>query len=163
MTKQNKLDDVLKARSSLERQAVKPVDVLETERLDSSDEPSGSTERPNRPTDRNERTDTPNARTDRPTGTSASRKRTVKPNAQNERIHRTVFDDLEEDAPEEVKRQTERYSFEIYTDQKGSIEEVQYLYKKKTGKKLSASRVIREALEEYLTRALEALRQEEQE
>jgi hypothetical protein len=141
MAKQNKLDDVLKARSPLERQTVKPVDVLETEPPNVRDEPTDRTERLNR--------------------LSEPIKRTVKLNAQSERIHRTVFDDLQQGTQEEDKRATERYSFEIYTDQKGSIEEVQYLYKKKTGKKLSASRIIREALEEYLIKALETLRPEE--
>jgi hypothetical protein len=56
------------------------------------------------------------------------------------------------------KRPTERYSFEIYTDQKQKIEDLQYQYKKKTGKRLSASRILREALEVYLKQALSALK-----
>lgn len=133
MAKQHKLDSILKARNPLERQIIKPVDVLEIERLNSSDE-------------RNERTDTLNNRTDQVSATSI-------------RENRTVLDDLEQGI-EETKRATERYSFEIYTDQKGSIEELQYLYKKRTGKKLSASRIIREALEEYVTKALQIFKEQ---
>ncbi len=151
-----------------------------TERINRSNEPNDNTEHPGRSSDpsgkatrpsRSDKLDSkteqpndshePNAKIERMNRSPKSFERTVKPNALNERINRTVFDDLEEGTPEEAKRPTERYSFEIYTDQKGSIEEVQYLYKKKTGKKLSASRIIREALEDYLTRAMEALRQEE--
>lgn len=44
---------------------------------------------------------------------------------------------------------TERYSFEIYPEQKEMIEDFLYQYKKKTGEKLSASKLIREALTIY--------------
>jgi hypothetical protein len=182
------------------RQAIKPVDILETKHMNRSDEPNESTERPNgsgeptgnterayrsnepsdntdqanrtlepknrilkanASTERSDRSPKPLARTVKPNVSSERKKRSDMTNASSERTKRTVFDELEEGASEETKRLTERYSFEIYTDQKESIEEVQYLYKKKTGKKLSASRIIREALEEYLTRAMEAFRQEE--
>jgi len=146
MTKQNKLDQILKARNPLERQVVNPVDVLETERLNGSDE-------------RNERTETPNGRTDRPTRTVKPQKQSERTNATSTQENRTVLDDLEQGI-EERKRGTERYSFEIYTDQKGSIEELQYLYKKRTSKKLSASRIIREALEEYLAKALQVFKEQ---
>ena len=46
-------------------------------------------------------------------------------------------------------RPTERYSFEIYTDQKEKIREIAYQYEKRTGKRLPKSRIIREALEHY--------------
>ena len=54
----------------------------------------------------------------------------------------------------EDQRHTERYSFEIYADQKQLIEELQYQYRKRTGKKLSKSRIIRESLDEYLKKLL---------
>src|SRR5216683_3269017 len=146
MAKQNKLDSILKARNPLERQVIKPVDVLEIERLNGSDE-------------RNERTETPDGRTDRPTRRVEPKKQTERANSTSTQENRTVLDDLEQGI-EERKRATERYSFEIYTDQKGSIEELQYLYKKRTGKKLSASRIIREALEEYLTKALQVFKEQ---
>ncbi|HUD44393.1 MAG TPA: hypothetical protein VMR41_02520 [Patescibacteria group bacterium] len=90
----------------------------------------------NAPTVRNNRTDTPNDRS-------------VKTNS-------SLMSELTEGV-QENKRETERYSFEIYTDQKPRIDELQYLYKKRTGKKLSSSRIIREALEEYLTKTIRVL------
>ncbi len=137
MAKQHKLDTILKVRSPLEkRQVITPVDVLETER-------------PNSSNDRNERTETANGRTDRPNRTGEPEQQPERANAPSNRENRTVFDELEQGRAE-PKRATERYSFEMYTDQKGSIEELQYLYKKRTGKKLSASRILREALEAYV-------------
>jgi hypothetical protein len=62
-----------------------------------------------------------------------------------------------EEGVRETKRPTERYSFEIYTDMKEKIEDIQYQYKKKTGRKLSASRIIREALEVYFQKIEEAI------
>ena len=56
---------------------------------------------------------------------------------------------------DEVGRSTERYSFEIYTDQKDKILEVAYRYQKRTGKRLPKSRIIREALDQYLNQILE--------
>lgn len=56
------------------------------------------------------------------------------------------------------RRPTERYSFEIYSDQIPQIEELQYLYKKRTGQKLPASRILREALEAYLDNAFAAMK-----
>ena len=47
-------------------------------------------------------------------------------------------------------RRTKRYSFEAYEDQIEEIEKLQYKYKQKTGKRLSSSRVIRDAIEAYL-------------
>ena len=58
-----------------------------------------------------------------------------------------------------AKRTTSRYSFEIYDDQKQTLEEVLYLYKKKTGRKLSSSRIIRDALDEFLDILLEKLKE----
>ncbi len=155
MTKpNNSLNAAMQGRNPLEmRQAIQPVDILQTERNERSVEPNEHMNRTSEPNDVSERVN----RSHKP------KKRTEIPHGQRERNHRTVFDDLKGGTSEEEKRPTERYSFEIYTDQKGSIEEVQYLYKKKTGKKLSVSRIIREALEEYLSRALEVLRQENQE
>ena len=50
---------------------------------------------------------------------------------------------------EEVTRPTERYSFEIFSDQKEKILEIKYRYEKRTGKRLPKSRIIREALDLY--------------
>jgi len=143
MAKQHRLDQILKARSP-QRQVIKPVDVLETEL------PNGSHER-------SDRTDTPNARAKPANRTLEPKRQTGKANDRTKRLHRTVIDDLVQ-GTEDTRRATELYSFEIYTDQKGSIDQPQYLYKKRTGKKLSASRIIREALEEYLDRTLQTFR-----
>lgn len=55
------------------------------------------------------------------------------------------------------KRLTERYSFEIYTDQKETINDAKYLYYKKTGRKVSSSELIRDALDIFLARLMEKL------
>lgn len=55
---------------------------------------------------------------------------------------------------DETTRPTERYSFEIYVDQKDQVRDLQYLYQKATGKRLPSSRIIREALDAYLKKAL---------
>lgn len=54
-------------------------------------------------------------------------------------------------------RQTERYAFEIYSDQKKKLNRIRYVYEEKTGKKLSASRILREAIEPYLKELEERL------
>ena len=64
------------------------------------------------------------------------------------------MDEMTQGIVKEKKRLTERYSFEIYSDQKPLIRKVQSIYEEHTGKSLPKSRVIREALEEYLNRVL---------
>jgi hypothetical protein len=54
-------------------------------------------------------------------------------------------------------RSTERYAFEIYSDQKKKLNRIRYVYEEKTGKKLSASRILREAIEPYLKELEERL------
>ena len=54
------------------------------------------------------------------------------------------------------KRATERYSFEIYSDQKEDIQQICDLYEAATQKKLSASRLIREVLDSFIPDALKA-------
>lgn len=61
-----------------------------------------------------------------------------------------MLDELEHGVVEEVRRATERYSFEIYTDQKQQIQNAIARYQLKTGRRLSASRLIREALDALL-------------
>jgi len=79
--------------------------------------------------------------------------RTVQANGDTERFIKeeepSIITEINQGVHEN-KRQTERYSFEIYSDQIDKIEELQYKYKKRTGKKIPASRIIREALEAYL-------------
>jgi len=55
---------------------------------------------------------------------------------------------LQHGRPERLEK-TERYSFEIYPEQKEKIEDFLYQYKKRTGEKLSASKLLREAIELY--------------
>jgi hypothetical protein len=82
---------------------------------------------------------------------SGPNERTDEPNGQSERL--SIISELAGAVKEVEQRRTERYSFEIYVDQIGTIEDLQYRYKKKTGKRLSSSRIIREALDEYLKKA----------
>jgi len=56
-------------------------------------------------------------------------------------------------------RKAKRFSFEIYIDQIQTIEDIQKLYFQKTGRKLSSSRLLREALDEYAKKAMELLLQ----
>lgn len=84
---------------------------------------------------------------------SRTRSRTKKPKLYSERdITALLAND---------KRRTERYSFEIYSDQKEDIQVVCDLYEERTGEKLSASRLIREVLDSFLPGALKALSGEE--
>lgn len=77
------------------------------------------------------------------------------PAGASEQVH-TVMDEVQGGiiAPQ---RATERYAFEIYTDQKRKLNRIRYLYEEKTGKKLSASRIIREAIEPQLNALEEQL------
>jgi hypothetical protein len=88
--------------------------------------------------------------------TDVSNGSTERVNDSEDRKDRTMMDDLEEGMIVD-RRPTERYSFEIFTDQKERIFELQYRYKKRTGQKLSSSRVIRESLDSFLDRALKIL------
>jgi hypothetical protein len=164
MASKNRLDAILKQRNPLEeRQVIKPIDVLAP-----PPEANAKSERSTRTDESSKRTGAANETSERREPTAASKqrpsvpkKRTISPSAQSERQNRTVLDDLYKPG-EDTKRKTERYSFEIYTDQKGRIEELRYLYNKKTGKKLSVSRIIREALEEYLDKTLAAFGDEKE-
>lgn len=101
--------------------------------------PTKSTkETQNRTVERNDRTDTPNGLPDIPASTSA------------------VLTAIDDPQPAN-KRRTERYSFEIYTDQKETIDDAKYLYYKKTGRKVSSSELMRDALDLFLARLMEKL------
>ena len=129
MANKQKLQDLLKQRTTLpQREAIEPVNLYKVK----------------------EKTEKPNERTERGNDTSERLDRTVK-------LQTSVLEEIKEGIKDD-KRPTERYSFEIYTDQKQEIEDLQYRYKKKTGNKLSASRIIREALEVYLKQAISTLK-----
>lgn len=84
--------------------------------------------------------------------------RTKSPNGDMDNTHSTssVLTSID-DPQDEDKRLTERYSFEIYTDQKEVINDAKYLYYKKTGRKVSSSELIRDALDIFLTRLMKKL------
>jgi len=71
------------------------------------------------------------------------------------RVH-TVMDEVQGDVYTPT-RATERYAFEIYADQRKQLNRIRYLYEEKTGKKLSASRILREAIEPHLNALEEQL------
>ncbi len=149
------------------RQAINPVDIItaaaapvtptterETEYEDASVEAieieviEKRSEKPNEKKDKKESSE----KTDQ---NRASKNRTGKPRLKSERdVHALLAVD---------KRQTERYSFEIYSDQKDDIAVLCDRYEKSTGKKLSASRLIREVLDYFLPGALKAFEQSEEE
>lgn len=87
--------------------------------------------------------------TERVNGDTERSNRTVKEIGKE----KSVLEEMNQGALEVNKRPTERYSFEIYTDQKQKIRDLQYHYEKRMGKRLSSSRIIREAIEVYLENA----------
>lgn len=99
--------------------------------------PNGSTERRKRTVDRTER-----AKSRVNDAAQTAQRPSGPPDG-------SVLDELDQPAAAQ-KRQTERLSFEIQIDMKSQIDDVQYRFKKKTVEPLSASRIIREALERYL-------------
>jgi|SRR5882762_863038 len=99
---------------------------------------------------------------EKPSESGDKKKRATKTNSETARINRStsrrkpkVFSSKDVQAVlESDKRQTERYSFEIYSDQREDIQAICDLYEKATGNKLSASRLIREVLDTFLPDAL---------
>jgi hypothetical protein len=133
MTKQGRkqLEAAMQSRSPIaQREAIIPVDILEI-----ASEPLGKTER-------KERTEEARIK-------SVRKERTKKANAKTERVKRVILAEPE-------KPETVRDSYEAYVEQLETIEKLQALYKKKTGRPLTKSRVIREALEYFLPQALDA-------
>jgi hypothetical protein len=82
---------------------------------------------------------------------------TNKLNARIDVSKKTVLQELRQGVKETTTPRAERYSFEIYPDQKDRIKELQNLYQQKTGRKLSASRILREGLDMYLEKAFQLL------
>jgi len=159
--KKDKLNELMTARSPI-RKTVKAVDLYESER--SSER---FTERSN---ERNTRTDEPNDRTVTPNGKKTQPKKSAEVTGKKVKTNNNdkkggglekvgvkqsedILTELEAGESDKQKQLTERYSFEIFTDQKKRLRDLQYSYEKKTGEKLSASRVLREALEKYLNEA----------
>jgi len=90
-------------------------------------------------------------RTDTPTGSMDSAASPDSPGSAS-----AVLTAIDHPQPKS-RRLTERYSFEIYTDQKNTIDDAKYLYYKKTGRKVSASELMRDALDLFLARLMEKL------
>ena len=134
MPKQNKqsLQDALASRSPLgQRQAITPVNIL-------APEPETKLEEPKVPHEKSERKK-------RSVNTNANTER--KPARKSEQENRSILAD--------TKRLTSRESFEVFTDQMDDIEKLQDLYRKRHGKPLTKSRVVREALDIFLPMAFE--------
>jgi hypothetical protein len=93
-----------------------------------------------------------NERSPKPNGT------TERVNGATERVNGVTGDiSVLQEIKQGVKgpnRPTERFSFQIFTEQKEAIQDLQYQYRKRTGKPLSTSRIIREAITAYLKQAL---------
>jgi hypothetical protein len=151
MAKQSKdsLQAALQSRSPLiQRQAITPVNILEEATLTPKASPleeterKKSTEQSNVSTERKKRTEKASRKTVR-------RERTFLPNEKNERKKRVILAEPE-------KPETVRDSYEAYVEQLETIEILQALYRKKTGRPLTKSRIIREALEYFLPQALGA-------
>ena len=100
--------------------------------------PKSTKETQNRTVERFDRTDTSTGSAESPGSASA------------------VLTSIDHPQPKS-KRLTERYSFEIYTDQKETIDDAKYLYYKKTGRKVSSSELMRDALDLFLARLMEKL------
>jgi hypothetical protein len=112
-----------------------------------------------------DRTVTPNDRTDDPNGSPVGSNEAPADDAEHaigwsQHSHpangqaASLIDEMENGVDDDV-RPTERYSFEIYTDQKEKIVEIKYRYEKRTGKRLPKSRIIREALDHYFEQVLD--------
>ena len=118
-----------------------------SEYIDASEESNEDWERKQR---------TPKAKT-KTKQTSERSRNTNKLNARTDVSKKTVLQELRQGVEETTTPRAERYSFEIYPDQKDRIKELQNLYQRKTGRKLSASRILREGLDMYLEKAFQLL------
>jgi len=106
--------------------------------------PKSTKETQNRTVERNDRTDTPTGSIDSPASPDSPGSASA------------VLTAIDHPQPKS-RRRTERYSFEIYTDQKETIDDAKYLYYKKTGRKVSSSELMRDALDLFLARLMEKL------
>ena len=154
MPKQTKrLQEAMQKRNPLGlRQAVQPVDILAAAAtpLQEQHKKNERIERTDKPIKETEKEIAPQKTGMQPSAQQPPKKRTKKVRLYSDQNIRSLL--------EEHKRQTERYSFEIYTDQKQDIDTLRDLYEQHTGKKLSASRLIREVLDSFLPEALATFR-----
>lgn len=153
-SKQSLADKLKEKNPQAMRRVVQPVDILAAAAASPADETKAKTEQvtdgsstgPIEPTAQEHGKKQP-AKTER-------KKRTEKPAKKRSGNERIYSDDTIRSILALDKRKTERYSFEIYTDQKEDIEKLRHLYEKETGLKLPASRLIREVLDSFLPEAL---------
>jgi hypothetical protein len=165
--------DALRLQATTSRQAISPVDIIAAAAAPTTEEVHEETAEEDRHVEEEKRTENTNGKQDEKEDTTKTnvkkepkssaknthkkndyKKQTGKPRIHSERdIHALLAFD---------KRPTERYSFEIYIDQKEDIQRVCEQYEQSTGKKLSASRLIREVLDYFLPGALEAFAKEEE-
>ncbi|MFN8560025.1 MAG: hypothetical protein U0531_22605 [Dehalococcoidia bacterium] len=108
--------------------------------------PGGSAEHPNGTPERDERVDAAVKSVERH---ARSRKQVVPPTVLSELVHGAV----------EEREMTERFSFEIYPSQLRRLREFRHRYYMRNGREVSASRMIREALESYLAKLEQVLPQ----
>lgn len=97
---------------------------------------------------------------------------TVTPNGASERTEGTLrsietgvatgfMEELQQRKDVESRqRVTRRYSFEIYADQIGILDEVKYLYRRQTGRVLSTSRILRDLIDTHLPTIVDKLGEE---
>jgi hypothetical protein len=147
-------------RGVTERQAVQAVNILaaatQGDEGNRTEKPNGLDERENSPVVEGGGGGVPES-----VGQKVSRKRRSK-NEHNNTVRENRTEKRGVYTDEDVigllrqeRRETERYSFEIYTDQKEDVQRVCDLYREKFGGYLSASRLIREVLDSFLPQALE--------
>ena len=104
--------------------------------------------------DANDRTDEPNgsserfadAQTDTVTGKSSTPELSFM-----DELHAAEKDN-------ERERTTKRYSFEIFEDQIELLDELKYLYRRKSGRKLATSKILRDLIDERLPGILQQLK-----
>ena len=59
------------------------------------------------------------------------------------------------------ERTTKRYSFEIFEDQIELLDELKYLYRRKSGHKLATSKILRDLIDERLPGILQQLQDDQ--
>jgi len=158
------IKDLLGKKSPTElRRGIQQIDILQ----EASAALSSSEEQTDKPAEKTIQVEQPTSSVvqssdENPSEPITDKKRSSNPKSRTERVNRStarrkpkVFTSKDVQAVLEIdKRETERYSFEIYSDQKEDIQVICGLYEQATGKKLSASRLIREVLDTFLPDAL---------
>src|SRR5450755_2265370 len=143
------------------RTPIKPVDILDAAATPKQEDTQEETTQKVERTEKESHETDSVKRSDKKYDKTVRNKRTENSNQINDRSKRERKSSIysEQDIQSLLaarQRAKERYSFEIYTDQKEDIQRICELYETSTGKKLSASRLIREVLESFIPDALKA-------